>query len=60
MVAVIRVDAQLIDYFETVLAPVPDVDEREVERCAIIAGKVIALAKSASSGENIGSDDLVY
>ena len=42
--AVVGVDAQLIDDLERVLAPVPDVDERVVQRRAVVAGEAVALA----------------
>jgi hypothetical protein len=59
MMAVIRIDAQLINDFEGVLAPVLDVDEGVVQRRAVIANEAVALAKCAGGGEDIGRDDLV-
>jgi hypothetical protein len=59
MMAVIRIDAQLIDHLEGVLAPVLRVDEGVVERRAVIAGEAVALAKRAGGGEDIGRDDFV-
>jgi hypothetical protein len=59
MMAIIGIDAELIDNLERILAPVLDVDEGVVQRCAVIAGEAVALAKCAGSGEYIGRDDLV-
>jgi hypothetical protein len=36
MVAIVSVDAQLVDHFEVVFAPVPDVDQRVVGRRAVV------------------------
>ena len=58
MVAVVRVDAELVDDFVGVFAPVFDIDEGVVQRRAIIAGEGIYRAKGLGSGENILCDDL--
>ena len=60
MVAVVRVDTELVDHLEGILAPVLDVDEREVQRRAIVASKAVTLAKCSGSGEDIGCNDLVH
>ena len=39
VVAVVGVDAELVDDLEGVLAPVLDVDERVVQRRAVVAGE---------------------
>ena len=59
MVAIVGVDAELVDDLEGVFAPVLDVDQSEVERCAVVAGKAVALAQGTGGGEDIGCDDLV-
>jgi hypothetical protein len=59
MMAVVRVDAELVDHLEGVLAPVLDVDERVVQRRAVITGETVALAQGSSRRENIWRDDLV-
>ena len=58
MVAVVAVDAQLTDDLKRVLAPVIDVDQRVIERRAVISREAVALAKCAGSGEDIGRSDL--
>ena len=57
VVAVVRVDAQLIDDLEGVFAPVLDVDQGVIERCAVVAGEAVALAQSAGGGEDVRGDD---
>ena len=59
VMAVVGVDAELIDDFEGVLAPVLDVDEGVVQRRAVVAGEAVALAEGAGGGEDIRRDDLV-
>ncbi len=59
VVAVVRVDAELVDDLEGVFAPVLDVDQGVVQRRAVIAGEGIDLAKDLGGGEDIGRDDLV-
>lgn len=59
VVAVVRVDPELVDDLERVLAPVPDVDERVIQRCAIITREVVPLAERAGSRENVRCDDFV-
>ena len=59
VVAVVGVDAELVDDLEGVLAPVLDVDEGVVQRRAVVAGEAVALAKCAGGGEDVGRDDLV-
>jgi hypothetical protein len=55
---VVGVDAQLVDDFEAVLAPVIEVDQRIVERRAVFAGDAVAGAQRLGCGENVGRDDL--
>ena len=59
VVAVVGVDAELVDDLEGVLAPVLDVDERVVERRAVVAGEAVAVAERVGGGEDVGRDDLV-
>ncbi len=59
MVAVVGVDPKLADDFERVLTPVVDVDEREVERGAVIAGEAAPIAERVSGSENVGGDNLI-
>lgn len=59
VVAVVRVDAELVNDLEVVFAPVLDVDEGVVQRRAIVPGEVIDLAKGLGCGEDIRSDDFI-
>src|ERR1700730_14241411 len=59
VIVAIRIDAELIDDLERILAPVLDVDEGVVQRRTVIANEAVALAKCAGGGEDIGRDDLV-
>ena len=59
VVAVVCVDAELVDDLKRVFAPVLVVDQRVVQRGAVIAGEGVALAQGAGSGEDIRSDDFV-
>ena len=60
MVAVVRVDAELVDDLEGVFAPVLDVDQGVVQRRAVIAGEAVDccggfLAAVKTSGVTISS-----
>jgi len=57
--AVVGVDAELVDDLERVFAPVLDVDQRVVERGAVVAGEAVDLAEQGRGGEDVGGDDLV-
>lgn len=57
VVAVVRVDAQLVDDLEGVFAPVLDVDQGVIERSAVVAGKTVAVAQRAGGGEDVRGDD---
>jgi len=59
VVAVVGVDAQLVDHLEGVLAPVFDVDQGVVQRRAVFTGERIALAQHSGGGEHVGGDDFV-
>ena len=58
VVAVVRVDAELVDDLEGVLAPVLDVDEGVVERRAVVAGEAVDAGECVGGGD-VGCDDLV-
>jgi len=57
VVAVVGVDAQLVDDFEGVLAPVLEVDQGVVQRRAVVAGEGVAVAQGLGGGEDVGADD---
>ncbi len=59
VVAVIGIDAQLVDDFKVVFAPVFDVDQGVMQRCTVFTLKVITLAQGFGGGENVGGDDFV-
>jgi len=59
VVAIVGVDAELVDDLEGVLAPVFDVNQGVVEGRAVVAGEAVSLAEGARGGEDIGRDDLV-
>lgn len=59
VVAVVGVDAELVDDFEGVFAPVFDVDEGVVQRGAVVAGEVVDFAEGAGGGIDVGGDDVV-
>lgn len=59
VVAIVRINTQLIDHLEGVFARVLDVNQRVVERRTVIAGKTVALAKGTGSSEDIRRSDLV-
>jgi hypothetical protein len=52
--AVVGADAELVDHLEAVLAPVLDVDQRVVERRAVVALEAVALAQVLGGGEHVG------
>ena len=58
MVAVVGVDAELVDDLEIVFAPVLDVDERVGKRGAVVANKVVFLTKADGSFENVRGDEV--
>ena len=59
VVAVVSVDAELVDDLEGVFAPVPDVDQGVVQRRAVVAGEAAPLAEGAGGGEDIRADDFL-
>ena len=59
VMAVVRIDAELIDDFEVVLAPVLDVDEGVVERRAVGADERFPVPEGACGFVHVGGDDLI-
>ncbi len=59
MVAVVRVDAKLVDDLEVVLAPVFDVDQRVVQWRPIVAGEGVDAAYGLGRRKDIRRDDFV-
>ena len=57
--AVIRIDAKLIDDFEVVLAPVLDVNEGVVERRAVVADECFPVPQRAGGFVHVWCDDLI-
>ena len=59
VMAVVRIDAELIDDFEGVLAPVLDVDEGVVEWCAVVADERFPVPERAGGLAHVRRDDFV-
>lgn len=59
MVAVVGVDAQLVDELEVVLAPVLEVDQHEMQRGSVLALEVAVFAQALGGLKDIGADDLI-
>jgi hypothetical protein len=59
VVAVVGVDAQLVDDLEAVLAPVLDVHQGVVQRCAVVPSEGIDAAQGLGSGKDIRGDDFI-
>jgi hypothetical protein len=59
VVAVVGVDAELVDDLEVVFAPVLEVDQRVVQGCAIFAGKCVDFPQGLCGGEDIRGDDFI-
>ena len=57
--AVVGIDAELIDHLKVVLAPVLDVDEGVVERRAVVADERFPVPEGACGFVHIGCDDLI-
>ena len=58
VMAVVRVDAKLVDDLEVVLAPVPDVDEGVVERRAVVARERFPVSEGTRRFVYVGRDGL--
>ena len=59
VMAVIGVDAELVNDLEAVFAPLPDVDLCLEEWCAVVAVEAVAFAQMAGGRENVGGDNLI-
>ena len=59
VMAVVRIDAELIDDLEVVLAPVLDVDQDVVERRAVGADERFPVPEGACGFVHVGCDDLI-
>jgi hypothetical protein len=59
VVAVVGVDAELVDDLVLVFAPVLDVDQHVVQRGAVFAGERVDLAQSLRCCEDVRGDDFV-
>jgi hypothetical protein len=59
VVAVVGVDADLVDDLEGVLTPVFEVDEGVVQRRAVVAGEGVDLLQGLGGGEDIQADNFV-
>jgi hypothetical protein len=59
MVAVVGVDAQLVDHLEVVLAPVLDIDQGVIQWCTIVTEEGVALAQVPGGGEDVRGKDLI-
>ena len=57
--AVVGVDAELVDDFKRVFAPVLDIDQGVVQRRAIFAVEALRSRAGLGGSEDIGSDDFV-
>ena len=57
--AVVRIDAELIDDLEVVFAPVLDVDEGVVERRAVVADERLPVPEGTCGFVHVGCDDLI-
>ena len=55
--AVVGIDAELVDYLEGVFAPVLDVDQGVVQRRAVVADESVDRAESAGGREDVGGDN---
>lgn len=59
MVAIVRIDTQLIDHLERILAPIPYINQRVIEGRTVIPGKAAALTEDTGRRKNIRCDNLV-
>ena len=59
VMAIVGVDAELADDLEGVLAPLFDVDQRKVERRAVVAGETIHATEGLRGGVDVGGNDLI-
>ena len=59
MVAVVCINAKLVDDFKVVFAPVLDIDQGEFQRGTVFAGEFAFFAQCLCGGEYISGDDLI-
>ena len=59
VIAVVGIDAELIDDLESVLAPVLDVDQGIIERRAVVADECFPVTEGACGFVHVGCDDLI-
>jgi len=59
VMAVVGVDAQLVDDFKVVFAPVLDIDQRVIERRAVVALEAVLFAQVLGGGEHVRGDDAI-
>ena len=59
MVAVLRIDAQLVDHLEGVLAPVLDIDQGVVKRSTVVALETVPLTQVFGYSENVLANRVV-
>ena len=59
VVAVVGVDAELVDDFEVVFAPVLDVHQGVGQRRAVVADEVVLLANDTGGGKDVRSDEFI-
>jgi hypothetical protein len=57
--AIVCIDAELTDNLEGILAPVLDVDEGIVERCAVVSDERFSVPEGLGGSVNVRRDDLV-
>ena len=60
MMAVVGVDAQLVDHLEGVLAPVLDVDQGVKQRRAVVPLETVPFAQGAGRHEYVRRNDLLH
>ncbi len=58
VVAVVGIDAELVNDLEVVFAPVADIDERVGKRGAVVASKVVFLAEDPAGSKYVGGNQL--
>ena len=59
VMAVVRIDAKLMDNLKRVLTPVLDIDQGVVERCAVVTAERFPVSKGAGGLKHVGCDDLL-
>ena len=59
VMAIVGIDAKLIDELEGILAPVLDINQSVVERCAVFSDERFPIPEGLGSCIHVGSDNLV-